>query len=106
MKLLLGDAYPIPYPQHLSEDEQDEINNQDRGPQITLEDVVQFEWRFTLTVQFSDAAACQRARELTAWPYWGNHVLILEAPTSHKDGREFPAVVIGAKAYCLIIATD
>lgn len=102
MKLILGDAYPFPYPSHLSEDEQDEINQNERGPQVTLDDVKLVEWRFTLTVEFSDHVAMRKAQAVTGWQQWGVDA-ILEAATSRDDGREFPAIVIGDKAYCQMI---
>lgn len=102
MKLILGDAYPFPYPVDATEDEQDEINNSERGPQVTLEGVKFVEWRFTLTVEFVDHDAMRAAEAVTGWPQWGGGA-ILEAATSASDGREFPAVVIGGKAYCQMI---
>lgn len=102
MKLILGDAYPFPYPSHLSEDEQYEINECERGPQITLENVVLFEWRFTVTIEFVDHDAMRKAQALTGWPQWGNGA-VLEATTNRKEAREFPAFIIRDKSYCQLM---
>jgi hypothetical protein len=101
MKLILGDSYPFPYPSHLSEAEQDEINQSERGPQLALEGVKSVEWRFTLTVEFHDHVAMRKAQAVTNWEQWGTDA-ILQAPTSLDDGREFPAVLINNRAYCQI----
>lgn len=101
-QLELGDGYPCPFPVDLPEDEQEEINQDLRGTQITLKGVVHFEWRFSVTVEFIDHEAMREAQAVTGWQQWGAGA-ILEAPTSESDGREFPAVIVGDKAYCQII---
>jgi hypothetical protein len=101
LTLILGDGYPFPYPS--DPDEQEEANHDAPNHMLTLSGVVQFEWRFTVTVQFADPVSFQAAKELTGWNVWEESDFILEANTSRGDGREFPAIVVGDRAYCQII---
>ncbi len=102
MKLILGDAYPFPYPVDAPQTEQDDINDRLRGPQLTLENVVGFEWRFTVTIEFADHEAMRAAQALTDWPQWESGP-VLEATTNHAEAREFPAFIIRDKSYCQLM---
>lgn len=98
--LVLGDGYPYPYPQNITDDQQDEIVADMPVEAIRLKGVSSVEWRFEFTVQFSDRASMMAAKDATGWDFWDEAERILKAETSHKDGREFPAIIVGDKAYC------
>lgn len=99
--LILGDGYPYPYP--TDPDEQEAANEDAPNHIMALSGVVQFEWRFTVTVKFADPESFTAAKELTGWEIWEESDLILEATTSRGDGREFPAIVVKDRAYCQIM---
>lgn len=95
----LGDGYPHPYPNHLPEVEQDEINENAACKRFILQGVRSFEWRFTLTIEFRDRAAYDAAQTATGWKTWDEGRFILEAVTDASAGREIPAIIVGGRAY-------
>jgi hypothetical protein len=95
----LGDGYPHPYPNHLPEAEQEAINENAACHRLTLQGVRSFEWRFTLTMEFSDRAAYEAAQTATGWKAWNEGRFILEAVTDAGAGREHPAIIVGDRAY-------
>lgn len=99
MRLRLTNGYPYPYPQGLSEAEQEAISEAAASKQLVLDDVVHFEWLHTVTVEFAPLHALNRAIEATGWKSW-NGAWVLEAPTSLADGYGHPAIIVGDRAYC------
>ncbi len=94
MRLMLDNGYPYPLPAGFNFEAYDS-----RDHCVVLEDVCHFEWRYTLTVEFSSAEACERAEQLSGcWTPWS--YLVLEAVVSVAEGYEHPAIVFGDKAYC------
>lgn len=100
-ELHLTNGYPSPYPENLTEAEQEEIS--ENTVSTIIYGVVNFEWLHTITVEFADEEAYERARALTGWTRWDD--LVLEAPNSSEEGYAHPAIIAGIsddekKAYC------
>lgn len=94
MNLHLCNGYPFPCPS--TADDQGEECFQS----VTLRGVVHFEWLYTVTVEFADAQSMAQAQALTGWRrFWGGD-LVLEAPTSQRDGYDHPAICAAGWAYC------
>lgn len=107
MQLILTNGYPFPYPEGLTEYQTDAIALDAQERRLVLEGVKAFETKYTVTVEFVDAAAYHKAREATGWADWDGEGLILEAPASAKDGYDFPAIVAGGFAWCgIFLASD
>ncbi len=100
MKLLLSSGYPYPYPEGLTTEEQEAIANDAPSVTLTLEGVVHFEIKHTVTVEFVDREAAEVARKLTGWKNWGAFGPVLEANTG--EGYDFPALIASDKEYCSI----
>ena len=101
MRLRMTNGYPYPYPQGLSEAEQDEINDRAAGEDLLLDGVNHFEWLHTVTVEFDNVLSLLEAQGKTGWQLFGSgHNCILEAPTSLADGYGHPAIIVGDRAYC------
>jgi len=99
MKLMLTNGYPYPYPDGLTDKQQEAISEAAPGRTFELDGVVQFEWKHTVTVEIKDDfRAWLDARRVTGWLVWSEGVL--EAPTSCADGYDHPAIIVGDTAYC------
>lgn len=98
MKLILSNGYPYPYPEGLTEAQQEELSQAAPAYRLVIEGVVHFEQKDTTTVEFRDMDAFQTAKAITGWALWSG--VILEAPTSAADGYNYPAIVVGNVAYC------
>ena len=97
MRLLLTNGYPFPCPEGFDSEAE---GYDSRDYSFELLGVIQFEWKYTLTIEFKDYDHFQRAQARTGWAPWGRDDLILEATTSRDDGYDQPAIVVGGKAYC------
>jgi hypothetical protein len=108
MRLILQNGYPYPFPEGLTPAQEENINEGAPGRTLTLEDVVHFEWKHTVTVEFASWAHAAQAQEVTGWPFWcpEERKPILEAETSAGDGYEHPAIVVKDVAYCSFILKD
>ena len=104
MILHLRNGYPYPYPDNLTEAEQESISMSAAGNELEIHGVAHFEWLHTVTVEFTDDEALERAARLTGWGDWDYRVL--EAPTSSGDGYDHPAIVVGGMAYCGFILRE
>lgn len=94
MRLVLDSGYPYPMPEDFDSDTHD-----CRSHIVVLHDVVNFEWIHTVTIEFSNFEAYERAQQLSGcWMPWS--YLVLEAVVSAEDGYEHPAIVFGNKAFC------
>lgn len=94
MRLSLENGYPYPIP-----DGFDLKAHDCRSHGVVIEDVVHFEWRYTLTIEFGSAQSCDRAQQLSGcWTQWSYNVL--EAVVNADEGYEHPAIVFGGMAYC------
>ena len=99
MKLTLMNGYPSPYPVALSIDDAYSFAEAAGGITLTIEGVRHFEWKHTVTIEFSNFEAYERAQQLSGcWMPWS--YLVLEAVVSAEDGYEHPAIVFGNKAFC------
>jgi hypothetical protein len=94
MKLILQNGYPFPLPAGFDSD-----TYECRDNSLTLEDVVHFEWKHTVTVEFRSANAATAAKQLTDWTYWDSP-RILEAETNGPEGYGHPAIIVKGMAYC------
>lgn len=101
--LTLQNGYPSPYPEGLSEEEQEEIS--ENVVSLVIPGVVNFEWLHTVTVEFADQASYDAAKALTGWTVWDEKSLVLEAQTSAAEGYAHPAILAGDKAYCGFMLT-
>lgn len=108
MKLILGNGYPFPYPDYLSEVELNAINETAPSISMAIDNVRGIEWKYTLTVEFDTLEHLQEAEKLTGWPRWGRceFYYILEAFVSVLDGYDHPAVVVGGKAFCALMVRE
>jgi hypothetical protein len=98
MNLILSNGYPFPYPAGLSEAQQEELSQAAPSYRLVIAGVTHFEQKFTTTVQFRGNDAYLTAMAITGWKPW--EPLVLEAPTSDKDGYDYPAILVGNVAYC------
>ena len=103
MKLTLTNAYPYPYPEGLTEAEQEAITERCGDFNLEINGVVHFQWLHTVTVEFHYINDCNAAEKLYGWKPWSFRVL--EAPTSSADGYDHPAIIVKDKAYCGFILT-
>lgn len=101
MKLILQNGYPFPFRQINLPDDFDCRENE-----LTIEGVAHFEWKHTLTVEFTSVWSFLKAKQATGWRPWDNSGLILEAATSTNDGYDHPAICTRDTAYCGFILTD
>jgi hypothetical protein len=107
MKLFLSSGYPYPYPESATDEERDAIANAAPSVTLTLEGVVHFELKHTVTIEFVDREATETARKLTGWKDWGNLTgCILEATHSVADGYDFPALIANSLSYCGIAVME
>jgi hypothetical protein len=98
---ILGDGYPFPYPEGLTEQEQDDLAAGLAVEDLRLKGVASVEWRFELTIQFVDRASYDAAKAATGWEAWDEAALILSASLEGREGRgDMPALIIRDKAYC------
>ena len=97
MKLMLSNGYPMPFPTHLSEANQEAINLAAGEAQLHIVDVTAVQQLHTVTVEFTSREAMERACFQTHWPVWSDldDRWILEVPTSSDDGYAHPAWVTG-----------
>lgn len=100
MNLILSNGYPYPYPDGLTEAQQEEISMAAPAYRLVIEGVTHFEQKYTTTVQFRDADSYLTAQAITGWGAWSDLELVLEAPTSAADGYDYPAIIVGRVAYC------
>jgi hypothetical protein len=98
MNLILSNGYPFPYPDGLSEAQQEEISQAAPSYRLVVAGVTHFEQKYTTTVQFRDTDTYHTALAVTGWKPWSP--LVLEAPTSAADGYDYPAIIVGNVAYC------
>jgi hypothetical protein len=98
MNLILSNGYPFPYPDGLTEAQQEEISLAAPSYRLVVAGVTHFEQKFTTTAQFRDNDAYATALAITGWKPWSP--LVLEAPTSAADGYDYPAIIVGNVAYC------
>jgi hypothetical protein len=98
MNLILSNGYPFPYPDGLSEAQQQEISQAAPSYRLVVAGVTHFEQKYTTTVQFRDTDTYHTALAVTGWEPWSP--LVLEAPTSAADGYDYPAIIVGNVAYC------
>ncbi len=96
MELHLQNGYPSPYPEGLSEAEQEQISENVTG--AVVYGVVNFQWLHTITIEFADQEAYDRAKNVYGWEPYGR--LVLEATPSPEEGYAHPAIKAGDKAYC------
>lgn len=99
--LTLQNGYPSPYPENLSEAEQEEIS--ENVTSLNIAGVVNFQWLHTITIEFADQASYDAAKALTGWTPWS--ALVLEAQSSGPEGYDHPAIIAGDKAYCGFMLT-
>ena len=111
MKLLLSHGYPHPMPENLTEEEVDEFAESHLRARILYE-VKHFEQKYTTTVEFKTASDAAAAHAVTGWPYWGQRLTTLEAPST-ADGYEFPSIITNEEfdgapqtAYCALIILE
>lgn len=73
-----------------------------------IDDVRHFEWKYELTIEFSDYSTAKIAHMRTGWPFWSGDRArpILSAPFSADDGYEAPAIIVGNIAYCGFILVE
>lgn len=100
MKLILEAPYPYPLPDDYDSDKW--LYSHDAALTLELDNVVHFEWKHTITVEFDTYQHMREAQELTGWPKWGDpDYHILEAPTSVEDGYYgHSAILVKDRAYC------
>ncbi|MFG1227126.1 hypothetical protein [Xanthobacter wiegelii] len=99
--LILGDGYPYPYPEGLTEQEQDDLAASLAVEDMRLKGVVSVEWRFELTIEFVDRESYDAAKATTGWEAWDEGALLLSATLEGREGRgDIPALIVGDKAYC------
>lgn len=101
LDFVLGDGFPHPYPEGLSEEEQEEISSNLAVEDLRLKGIGSVEWRFEMTIQFVDRASYDDAKAATGWEAWDEAALILSIRLDGRDGRgDMPAIIVGDKAYC------
>lgn len=100
MILTLTNGYPYPYPENLTQQEQDALSEAAPGTMLDLPGVKHFEIKHTVTVEFENYAAFEYARLATGWPLWDAY-LTLEAKHSVEDGYDIiTSLVVKDIAYC------
>ncbi|MCL8382078.1 hypothetical protein [Xanthobacter aminoxidans] len=98
---VLGNGYPHPYPEGLSEEQQEEISGNLAVEDLRLKGVGSVEWRFEMTIQFVDRASYDDAKAATDWEPYDDRALILSVNLKGPEGRgEMPAIIVRDKAYC------
>lgn len=102
MKLYLRNEYPFPFVP--PDDPDDDPCLRIQGP--IIEGVTNFEWVHTLTIEFKDRKAFDKAREAFGWTRWSG--LVLEADLSSGDGYDHPAIVSTkyGRAWCGFMILD
>lgn len=100
MNLIMSNGYPFPYPDGLTEAQQEEISQAAPAYRLVIAGVTHFEQKHTTTVEFRDTDSYLTAKAITGWAAWCDLKLVLEAPTSAADGYDYPAIVVGKVAYC------
>lgn len=100
MRLILQNGYPYPFPEGLTPEQTEDIN--ERAPErlLTLFSVAHFEWKHTVTVEFSTHDIACAVQASTGWKWWDETRGILEAETSTGDGYGHPAIIVNDTAYC------
>lgn len=106
MKLILLNGYPYPYPQNLTEYDQEDLANAASGNTLEISGIVHFEWLHTVTVEFESYEVMHSAQTLTGWERWSPDMPILEAFTSIADGYDHPAILANGMAYCGFILKE
>lgn len=104
MKLILQNGYPYPYPEGLTEVQQDEIAARAGDVKLVLQGVTHMQWLHTLTVEFENRPAFDVAQRMTGWMQWSP--MVLEAANSTADGYDHPAIIVRNVAYCGFALTD
>lgn len=105
MRLTLTNAYPYPYPEGLTEAEQEAITERCGDYNLEINGVVHFQWLHTVTVEFANSVDFLAYEMKLGWRVWSSCAYVLEAPTSSADGYDHPAVIVNDMAYCGIILT-
>ena len=112
MKLILQNGYPSPWPKEIEDEEGEGYAAAAAGVELKLEGVIHFEWKYTITVEFKDREAYEKAKAITGWKDWGGG-LILEADTHAGEGYGHPAIVANVPyeehpktAYCGFILVE
>lgn len=100
MRLILTHGYPYPFPESLSEAEEETISANASNVRLELEGVVHFEWLHTITVQFASREEADCARSVAGWEWWDEASHILEAPSNVDEGYNHPAILAENHAYC------
>jgi len=100
MRFILSSGFPFPYPENLTPEAQDAISEEAHCVELELAGVVHFEWRYALTIQFTDLEAMRAAQELTGWEVYERGQFILAAFTDESEGYGHPAIIAGDKSYC------
>ena len=111
MKLILQNGYPSPWPKEIEDEEGEGYAAAASGVGLTLEGVIHFEWKYTITVEFKDRESFDKAKAATGWTSWSD--LILEADTHAGEGYGHPAIVANVPygehpktAYCGFILVE
>ena len=110
MKLILSHGYPFPYPDgfavggghHVAE--ADALAQAASGHRFTLDGVTTVQFMHTVTVEFKDKSACQKAQKATGWAEWSPLVLeawfvggaVAPSPGGYGSGVE---LIVPALAY-------
>lgn len=104
MKLILSHGYPFPYPLDPDVATADAIGEAAAGVRFTLEGVTSVQFMHTVTVEFKDEDACQKAQKATGWAEWSPLVLeawfvggaVAPSPGGYGSGVE---LIVPALAY-------
>lgn len=94
MRLILQNGYPSPWPEGVEDEEGEGYAAAAAGVGLTLEGVIHFEWKYTVTVEFRDRESYDKAQAITGWKRWSaDDGLVLEADTHAGEGYGHPAIV-------------
>ena len=114
MKLILQNGYPSPWPEGIEDEEGEGYAAAAAGVGLTLEGVIHFEWKYTVTVEFKDRESYDKAQAITGWKRWStDDGLVLAADTHAGEGYGHPAIVVNVPyeehpktAYCGFILME
>lgn len=98
-KLLLSNGYPFPHPKNLSLVQEEHFSETAACVTLEIEGIKHFEIKHTVTVEFVDQAAYDKALALTGWSVWSAADLILEARASSADGYGLSCAIIAKQVY-------
>jgi len=96
---ILGDGYPYPYPEGITEEEHEEIVGEMDVEAMRLHGVDSVEWRFEWTIQFVDQASYDAAKDATGWESFDARALILSIPTEHPGRGGMPGIIVKDKSF-------